>query len=134
LDIACCGIHAPHDFLMSQRIVQYPYSAMQNLVFGFAKRGDSVPLTFNHFGELLGMFQPVPRETSTSLVIDCIPIRSTRASELSEGLLAQIGGIEPLIGHEQSLPHLSAIQRQLAPERQQRITSSLDEKMLVALQ
>src|SRR5271169_3502025 len=60
------------------------------------------------------------------------PALAVVAPQLAEALLENIGRVEPLVGRQECLQCLLAVERQVLPARQQRVFLALDEAPLAA--
>src|SRR5215471_6104482 len=84
-------------------------------------------MAFDHRCKLLIRLEPLPLQ-SGSPVLKEAPGRSFAfiVPKLAEALLEQIGGVEPLVGGEQDLQCLLAVEREVLPPRQQSVFLALD--------
>src|SRR3989338_263181 len=115
-------------------VVQSLDAAQRDFVLGLAIGNDALPMTFDHGRELLEGCKPLPAQTALPVLEEASrPAFAFVVPELAEGLLEQVGGVEPLVGREQGLERLPAIEVQVLPVRQQGITVALDEAALVTL-
>src|SRR3982751_6614589 len=99
-----------------------------HLVLLVAIRLDAIPVGCDHRGKLLEGFQPLPAQGGTPLLEE--PPRPSRppvVPQLSEGLLVEVGGVQPLVGLEQQLESGLALRLQVPPVRQQRVPLPFDE-------
>jgi hypothetical protein len=105
-----------------------------NLVLWSAIGGDSIPMALYHLGELLVRLQALPLETGL-LVLEEPPRPAFPlvAPELAEGLLEQVGRVEPLVGGQQDLQGIPAFKGQVLPAGEQDILLALDGAPLLAL-
>ena len=118
----------------ANRVVQSLDAAERDFVLGLAVRNDAVPMTLDHGGELLKGLQPLPLEAVLPVVEELPgPGLALVIPQLPKRFLEQIGRVEPLIGGEQRLKRLAAIEVQVLPVRQQGIAVALDETALLAL-
>ena len=99
----------------------------RNLVFGLAVSGDSIPMTLDHFRELLVGLQALPLEAGLPILGELArPGFALVIPELPEGFLEQVGGIESLVCCQQGLQGLAAISGQVLPVAQQDVGVPLD--------
>ena len=71
-------------------------------------------MTLDHVGELLVGLEPLPLERGAPVVEEAPrPALALVAPQLAEGLLEQVGGVQALVGGQQRLQRLAAIQRQV---------------------
>src|SRR5918992_3259061 len=99
-----------------------------DLVLGLAIGGDPLPMTLDHFGEFLIGFQALPLETGLPILEETpCPAFALVAPQLAEGLLEQVGGVEPLVGGQQGLEHLATFEGEVLPARKQRVLLPFDE-------
>ena len=102
--------------------------AQRDFVLRFAVSGDAIPVTINHVGELLVGLQSLPLERCAPVFEEAPrPALVLVAPELAKGLLEQVGGVEALVGLQQSPQCLSSLQRQVLLARQQGVFLTLDE-------
>src|SRR3989344_529918 len=119
----------------ANRVVQSFHAAERDFIIGLAVRNDTLPMAFDHVGELLKGFQPLPLETGAPVLEEFPgPSFARVVPQLPERFLEQVGGVEPLVGGEQRLERLAAIEVQILPVRQQGIAVPFDEATLLALQ
>lgn len=115
-------------------VVQSLDATERDFVLGLAIGGDAIPMTFDHGRKLLEGLKPLPAQTALPVVEEASrPTFAFVVPELAEGFLEQVGGVEPLVGREQRLECLPAIEVQVVPVRQQGITAAFDEAALVTL-
>src|ERR1700716_2368203 len=87
----------------------------------------------DHVGEALVGFETLPFETGAPVVEEApSPALVSVVPELSEGLLEQVGGIEPLVGGEQQLERPLALEAEVLMARQQGVFVALDEAPVLA--
>lgn len=61
-------------------------------------------MTFDHGCELFEGFKSLPAQTALPVIEEASrPAFTSVVPELAEGLLEQVGGVEPLVGREQRL-------------------------------
>src|SRR3990170_3712906 len=107
-------------------VVQSLDATQRDFVLGLAIGSDTVPMTFDHGREFLEGFKPLPAQTALPVLEEAsCPTFAFVVPELAEGLLEQIGGVEPLVGREQGLERLPAIEVQVLTMRQQGIAVTL---------
>ena len=106
----------------SDLLVESLDEAERDLVVWLAVGGDSMPMTLDHLGKFLVRLQaglPVLEEAPR-------PSFSPVAPQLAERFFQQVGGIEALVGRQQRLQGLPAIQRQVLVVAQQDILLARD--------
>src|SRR5260370_33976165 len=109
--------------------------AQQDFVLRFAVGGDSIPMAINHVGELLVGLQSLLLERRAPVLEKAPrPAFVLVAPELAKGLIEQIGGVETLVGSQQSPQCLPALQGEVLLARQQRVFLALDEAALLPRQ
>ena len=119
----------------SDLIVEALDKAQGDLVLGEAVGCDSLPVAVDHLGEFLEGRQFLPFQGYTPVLEELPgPGNAAAVPELSEGLLEQVGRLQPLIGLQQRPRGLLAIQGEVLPMRQQRISLSLDKLAIFATQ
>src|SRR4030042_378535 len=117
----------------SDLIVEALDKAQRDLVLGEAVGCDSLPVAVDHLGKLLERLQFLSLQGCTPVVEELPgPCNAAVVPELSEGLLEQVGRLQPLIGLQQHPQGLLAIQGEVLPMRQQRISLSLDKPAILA--
>ena len=115
-------------------VVESLDEAKGDLVLGSAIGGDPFPMTLDHCGELLVGFQALPLETGLPILEETpCPAFALVAPQLAEGLLEQVGGVQPLVGCQQGLEGLPAVQGQVLPAAQQDIFLALEVAPFLAL-
>src|ERR1700720_499574 len=101
--------------------------AERDLVLKPAVGCDPIPMTIDHLGELLIRLKPLPLEAGAPILEEASrPALALVAPQLSETLLEDIGGVEPLVGRKQRLQGLLAIEREILLARQQCVFLALD--------
>ena len=91
-------------------------------------------MTVDHLREFLERLESLPLECVFPVLEELPgPGFASVVPQLPERFLEQVGGVEPLVGGEQRLPRLAAIEVQILPVRQQGIAVALDEAALLAL-
>src|ERR1019366_2216348 len=109
--------------------------AERDLVLQPAVGRDAVPMTIDHLGEFLVGLEPLPLEACAPVLEEPPgPALVLVAPQLAEALFENIGRVEPLVGRQQRLPRLLAVQGQVLPARQQRVFLALDVAPLAALE
>ena len=89
-------------------VVQAFDEAQGDLVFGFAVGGNAVPVPLDQGGELFVGFQPLPLQLRAPVLEELPrPGLAVVIPQLGEGLLEQIGGVQPLVGGQQELEVLA---------------------------
>ena len=84
-------------------------------------------------GELLVGLEALPLERGAPVVEEAPrPAFALVAPELAEGLLEQVGRVQPLVGGEQHLQRLAALQREVLAAGQQGVLLALDEAPVLA--
>src|SRR3954451_25090886 len=90
-------------------------------------------MTIDHRGELLIRFEPLPFEACTPVLEEAPgPALAFVAPQLAEALLENIGRVEPLVGCQQRLQRLLAVEREVLLARQQRVFLAFDVATLAA--
>ena len=90
-------------------VVQSLDATKRDFVLGPAIRDDAIPMTFDHGRELLEGRKPLPAQTALPVLEEApCPTFAFVVPELAEGLLEQVGGVEPLVGGKQCLERLPA--------------------------
>src|SRR5712691_5152489 len=75
-----------------------------DLVLRMTVRDDTLPMPLDHVGKALVRLEALPLQTISPAVEEgTSPDRILVVPELTEGLLEQVGGVEPLVGLEQLL-------------------------------
>ncbi len=75
-----------------------------DLVLWSAVGGNAVPMTIDHLGQLFEVLETLPLEARPPVVEEISRLDLAREfPQLTEGLLEQVGGVEPLVGGEQPL-------------------------------
>src|SRR6266704_19209 len=109
--------------------------AQRDFVLRFAVGGDAIPMAIDHGGELLVGLQSLPLERRAPVLEKAPrPALVLVAPELAKGLLEQVGGVETLVGSQQSPQCLAALQGEVLLARQQRVFLALDEAALLPRQ
>jgi len=109
-------------------VVESLDEAERDLVLGFAVGGDAVPMAVDHVGEALVWLEALPLEAGTPVVEEAAgPALAAIVPELAEGLLEQVGGVEPLVGGEQQGKRALAVEAEVLVVRQQGVLLALDE-------
>src|SRR3546814_13881608 len=97
--------------------------------------GDAVPVSFDHPHELLIWLQPLPAqallpalEESAGAALGAV------APQLAERLFQQVRRVQALVGRQQLLERLPAVQGEVFAVAQQRIALALDVASVLALQ
>src|SRR4030095_631605 len=87
--------------------------------YHFAVDGDGVPV---------GCLATAANVNDTSPILEEPPSPSCAlvVPKLAEALLEQIGGVEPLVGGEQSLQCFLAVEREVLPPREQSVFLAFD--------
>ena len=116
-------------------IVEAFDEAQRNLVLREAVRGKSFPVPVDHFGEFLEGLQILPLEGCTP-VLEELPGPGFAAvlPELAEGLFERVSRLQPLIGLMQRSQGLLAVQGEILPVRQLRVSLPLDKLAILAFQ
>src|SRR5438128_2203537 len=90
-------------------------------------------MTVDHFGELLVGRKPLPLQARPPVVEEAAcPAFAFVVPELTEGLLEQVGPVESLVGGQQFLERLPAVQSQMFPARKQRVFLTFDVAAILA--
>src|SRR5438128_2145046 len=94
-------------------VVQALDEAERHLVLRVAVGGDAVPVPRDHCGKLLVGAEPLPLQSGAPVVEEAPgPALPLVLPELAEGLLEDVGGVEPLVRGEQRLESAPAVERQ----------------------
>src|SRR5262249_1926557 len=92
-------------------IVEPLDKAERDLVLRLAVGGDPVPVTIDHFGELLIGLEPLPLEALSPVLKETPrPALTLVTPQLAKTLLEDIGRVEPLVGRKQRLQCLLAVE------------------------
>src|SRR5262245_30229580 len=84
-------------------------------------------MTIDHGSELLIRFEPLPHEALAPVIEEAPrPALALVAPQLPEALLEDIGRVEPLVGREQRLQCLRAVEGEVLLARQQGVFLPLD--------
>src|SRR3974390_3550529 len=84
-------------------------------------------MTIDPLGKLLVGLEPLPFQARAPILKEASrPALAFVAPQLTEALLEDIGRVEPLVGRQQRLPCLPAVERQVLLARQQRVFLALD--------
>src|SRR5262245_40035669 len=84
-------------------------------------------MTIDHLGEFLIGLEPLPLEACTPVLEKAPrPALAFIAPQLAEALLEDIGRVERLVGRQQRLQRLLAVEREVLLARQQRVFLALD--------
>src|SRR4030066_264758 len=119
----------------SDFVVQSLNKTKGDLVFGPAVGSNTVPMTVYHLGELLLVFQALPFQLPAPVLEELSrPGFAAVIPELTEGLLEQIGNVQPLVAREQELKVLAGGTGEILPVREQGVFLSLDKLPVLALQ
>jgi len=105
------------------------------LLLRLAVRRDPAPVALHQRGELLEGFEPLPFQGFLPVVEEspCPPF-PTVPPQLIEGLLEQVGRLEPLVGSQELLEGLAPLQRQVLPPGEQGVPLPLDERPVFSRQ
>jgi len=106
-----------------------------DLVVGITVGSDTIPMAFDHASKLAVGFQPLPLQ-GVLPTLEESPCAAFGAvvPQLPEGLLEQIGGIEPLVSGEQFLEGVAAVQGEVLAAGKQHIAIALDVGAVLASQ
>src|ERR1700738_136783 len=97
------------------------------LILRLAVGGDAVPVTVDHLGELLVRLEPLPLEAPSPVLKEAPrPALALVTPQLTEALLEDIGRVQPLVGRQQDLQRLPAVEREVLLARQQRVFLAFD--------
>src|SRR5437667_2401118 len=114
-------------------VVQPLNEPERNLVLGLAVSSDSIPMAFDHCRELFIGLESLPLQCGAPVLEEAPrPPLALVVPELTEGFLEYIGGVEPLVGSEQPLEGLAAVQTQVLPMREQGVLLAFDETPVLA--
>ena len=101
--------------------------AQRDLVLGLAVRGDTIPMPIDQRDELLVGFEPLPFQARAPVLEEASrPALALVVPELAEGLLEQVGGVQPLVRREKDLQALPRFAGQIRSMREQGIFLPLD--------
>lgn len=115
-------------------VVQPLDAAQRDFVLGLAIGDDALPMPLDHTRELLERCQPLPAQTARpGLEEASCPTFAFVVPEWAEGLLEQVGGVEPFGGGQQRVERLPTLQRQVVAVRQLGVAAALDEAPRVTL-
>src|SRR3989442_2647943 len=107
--------------------------AEADLVLWVAVGDDPVPVPLDHRCEVLVGLEPLPLQALLPpLEEGAGPAWGLVAPELAEGLLEQVGGVEPLVGLEQLAQGRSTIVGEVVPAGEQGVALPLDEGAVLA--
>ena len=116
-------------------VVETLDEAERDLVFWIAVGGDPIPMTLDHFRKLLVRLEALPLAAGFPVVEETSrPALARVAPQLTEGFLQDVGGIESLVGGQQGLQGLPAVEGQVLVVAQQDILLALDVAPLLARQ
>src|SRR5437867_4021287 len=116
-------------------VVQALDEAERHLVLRVAVGGDAVPVPRDHCGKLLVGAEPLPLQSGAPVVEEAPgPALPLVLPELAEGLLEDVGGVEPLVRGEQRLESAPAVEREVLAVGEQRVLLALDEPPVPARQ
>jgi hypothetical protein len=108
-------------------IIQSFYKAKGDFVFQATKCCNSLPMAFNHPGKFLVGFKALPLQSPTPIFEELPrPTFFLVTPKLAKGFLKKIGGVQSLVGLQQSLQGDSSVQREVLPTGKQRILLSLN--------
>src|SRR5689334_860944 len=103
-------------------VVQSLDESQRHFVFRSAVSRNSLPMTLDHLSKFFKGSKPLPSECGLPVFKEASrPPFALIAPQLAKGLFEQVSGVEPLVGAEQSLQSLAALQSQIVPTRQQRV-------------
>src|SRR6202023_4286296 len=101
--------------------------AKRHLVLQPAVGGDAVPMTIDQLRKLLVGLEPLPFQARAPILKEASrPALAFVAPQLTEALLEDIGRVEPLVGRQQDLQRLPAVEREVLLARQQRVFLAFD--------
>src|SRR2546422_11301203 len=107
-------------------VVQALDDAERHLVLRVAVGGDAVPVPRDHCGKLLVGAEPLPLQSGAPVVEEAPgPALPLVLPELAEGLLEDVGGVEPLVRGEQRLESAPAVEREVLAVGEQRVLLAL---------
>src|SRR2546422_273596 len=107
-------------------VVQALDEAERHLVLRVAVGGDAVPVPRDHCGKLLVGAEPLPLQSGAPVVEEAPgPALPLVLPELAEGLLEDVGGVEPLVRGEQRLESAPAVEREVLAVGEQRVLLAL---------
>src|SRR6516225_2841672 len=92
-------------------------------------------MALDHRRELLIGFEPLPLQARAPVLEEAsCPALALVAPQLAEALLENIGRVEPLVGRQQCLQRLLAVEREVLLARQQSVFLTLDVAPVAARQ
>src|SRR5260370_444537 len=92
-----------------------------------------MPMSIDHLGELFVGGEPLPLQAGTPVLEESsCPTLALVVPELAERLLEQVRRIQSLVGRQQRLERLPALQSQVLTPRQQRVLLTLDVAAILA--
>src|SRR5262245_33072333 len=101
-------------------VVEPLNEAERDLVLEPTVGGYAVPMALDHGRELLIRFEPLPLQARAPVLKEApCPALALVAPQLTEALLEHIGRVEPLVGRQQCLQRLLAVEREVLLARQQ---------------
>ncbi len=104
----------------TDRGVQSLDESQRDRVFGLAVSGDSLPVPIDHLSECLVGLQALPLQAHAPVLEESPhPAFSLVAPQLAEGLLEQVGGVQPCIGCQQGVQRVPALQGEVLAAREQ---------------
>jgi hypothetical protein len=103
-------------------VVESLDEAERDFVLGFAVSGDAVPVTIDHLGEALAGFETLPFEAGAPVVEEAArPAFAVIVPKLAEGLLQDVGGVQPLVRVQKKRERALALESEILVARQQRV-------------
>ncbi len=103
------------------------------LVLRLAIGGDPIPMPIDHLSEFLVGFAALPLQACAPVLEETpCPALALVAPELAEGLLEQVGRVQPLVGRQQRPEGLSALPGEVLATREQRVLLALDVAAILA--
>ncbi len=109
-------------------LIVHPFDESQgDLIVGVTIRGNPVPMAINQRGKLLIRPQALPLQGRPPILKEAPrPAFLLIVPQLAEGLLEQVGGVQPLVRGQQDLQAVPRVAREIRPMREQRVLLPLD--------
>ena len=104
------------------------YKPERDFLFGVDICGDTVPVAFNHLGEVFVGLEPLPLQGGSPVVEKPPgPALGLVVPELAKGFLEEVGRIQSLVGLEERLQGDTSIQGKVLPVGKQGVLLPFDE-------
>src|SRR5450755_2953748 len=114
-------------------VIQALHEAEGDLVLWPAVGGDPVPMSFDHRGEFLIRLESLPLQTRSPVLEESpCPALAFVVPELTEGLPEEVRGVQALVGRQDLLERLAALERKVLATRKQRVLLALDVASILA--